>query len=166
MAAAEPDLDKLPLRAATEARDLRAVVESFAPDAVIRSPFTDRLCCIGREQIAAQAEVLLEALEDLRSIEQSRAGNLVFLTARARVGGRELEIAGRLQLGPDGQIEEMTVFFRPLPASAVALRLTGAGLARRKSHLRSALLSALARPLAFMTRAGDRTGLPLVQASL
>jgi hypothetical protein len=149
-----------------EARDLRAVVESFAPDAVFRSPFTDRLCFIGREQIAELVEVLFEVFEDLRYIEQSRVGNLVFLTARVRVGGRELEIVDRLQLGPDGQIEEMTVFFRPLPASAVALRLIGAGLARRKSRLRSALLSTLARPLAFMARTGDRIGVPLVQAPL
>jgi hypothetical protein len=38
-----------------------------------------------------------------------------------------------------------TVFFRPLPAAAAALRLIGAGLGRRRSAARGALISGLPR---------------------
>jgi hypothetical protein len=31
-----------------------------------------------------------------------------------------------IRLGPDGKIQEFTVFMRPLPAAAAALRLIGA----------------------------------------
>jgi len=71
-----------------------------------------------------------------------------------------------MRLGPDGKIEEFTVFFRPLPATAAALRLIGAGLGRRKSPARAAIISALARPLAFMTRTGDGIGVRLVRSTL
>jgi len=60
----------------------------------------------------------------------------------------------------------MTVFFRPLPATAVALRLIGAGLSRRKSPIRAAVVATLARPLGFMTRAGDGIGVRLVRPTL
>jgi hypothetical protein len=127
---------------------------------------TDRLCFQGRDQITALIEVILEVFEDLRYIEQSSVGDLAFLVARAQIEGHELEIVDLLRLGPGGRIEEMTVFFRPLPASAVALRLIGAGLARRKSRFRSALLSTLARPLGFMASTGDRVGVHLLETSI
>ena len=44
---------KLPLRSAMEARDLGAAVDAFAPDAVVRSPLTDKLTFNGHEQIGA-----------------------------------------------------------------------------------------------------------------
>jgi len=37
-----------------------------------------------------------------------------FLVARARVGGQDIEMAEHMRLGPDGKIQELTVFFRPL----------------------------------------------------
>ena len=60
----------------------------------------------------------------------------------------------------------MTVFFRPLPAAAVALRLIGVGLVRPGRPARAALLSALARPLAFATGMGDAIGVRLIRPVL
>ena len=71
-----------------------------------------------------------------------------------------------MRLGRDGRIIEFTVFFRPLPATAAALRVIGAGLGRRKSGAMAAVISALARPLGFMTRVGDRVAVRLVRSSL
>ena len=68
--------------------------------------------------------------------------------------------------GPDGKIQEVTAFFRPLPAAAVALRLIGAGLARRKSPARAAVISVMASPLAFLTQAGDPVGTRLVRSAM
>jgi hypothetical protein len=99
-----------------EARDLAAVVDAFAADAVFRSPLTTRLAFTGHEQIGALLQVLFEVLQDL-------------------------------QFGPDGKIGEFTVFFRPLPAAALALRLIAAGLVRRKSPARAVVVFGLTRPL-------------------
>ena len=67
---------------------------------------------------------------------------------------------------PDGKIRELTAFFRPLPAAALALRLIAAGLVRRKSPARAMVVSSLTRPLAALTRAGDPVGARLVRSAL
>jgi hypothetical protein len=149
-----------------EARDLDAVVDAFAPDAVLRSPFTAKLAFTGREQIRAVTRVILDVFRDFHYTEELRGENVAFLVARARVDGQDIEIVDHMRLGPDGKIEEFTVFFRPLPATAAALRRIGAGLGRGKSPARAAVISALARPLAFMTRTGDGIGVRLIRASL
>ena len=166
MAGSQAVPTKFPLRAAMEARDPSAVVETFAPDAIFRSPFTAKLRFEGRDQIAILITVLLEVIEDLRYTDEMRAGNVAFLVAQARIGGREVEIVDHIRLNRDGLIEEFTVFFRPLPGTAAALRAIGAALGRRKSRLRGALISTLAAPLGFMTRAGDGIGVRLIKASL
>jgi SnoaL-like domain len=149
-----------------EARDLAAIVDTFAPDAVFRSPLTNKLAFHGREQIAALTEVVLDVFKDLRYTDELRTGDLGFLVGRATVGSQPIEWVDQLRLDPDGKISELTVFFRPLPATAVALRLIGSGLARRRSPVRAALISALARPLGFMTRTGDGIGVRLVRPTL
>jgi hypothetical protein len=164
---AEPNQAVLPLRAAMEARDVAAVVDAFAPDAVLRSPLTARLTFTGREQIGALAQVLVEVLDDLRYTDEACDGTTGFLAWRARIGGQQIEGVDLLRFGePDGKIREFTAFFRPLPAAALALRLIAAGLVRRKSPARAMAVSGLTRPLAAMTRAGDPIGVRLVRSAL
>ena len=52
------------------------------------------------------------------------------------------------------------------PHPVLALRLIGTGLVRRKSPARAIVVSALTRPLAAMTRAGDPIGVRLVRSAL
>lgn len=156
----------LPLRAAMEARDITAAVDCFAPDAVFRSPFTSNLAFTGRDQIRTLITVLVDVLTDLHYTDEAHGRDTAFLTARARIGGQDIEIADHLRLRPDGKITEFTVFFRPLPATAVALRLIGTGLGRHKSPARAAVISALTRPLALMTQAGDGIGIRLIRSAL
>jgi SnoaL-like domain len=156
----------LALRTAMEARDVSAVVETFAPDAVFHSPLTSKLSFQGREQIGRLTRVILEVFEDFHYIDEARAGDTAFLAALTRVGGAELELVDHLRLGPAGTIDECTVFMRPLPAATVALRLIGAGLGRQRSTARGAVISMLARPLGFMTRTGDGIGVALVKPCL
>jgi ketosteroid isomerase-like protein len=163
---AEPNRAGLPFRAAMEARDLAAVVDAFAPDAVLRSPLTTRLTFTGPEQIGALAQVLVEVFDDLRYTDEACDGTTGFLSWRARIGGQEIEGADLLRFGPDGKIRELTAFFRPLPAAALALRLIGAGLVRRKSPARAMVVSSLTRPVAALTRAGDPVGVRLVRSAL
>jgi SnoaL-like domain len=164
--AVEPRPGPLALRAAMEARDHRAVVEAFAPDAVLHSPFTSKLSFTGHEQIGAVIKVILDVFEDWRYTDEIRGEHSAVLVARARAGGEEIETAEHLRLRPDGKISEFTVYLRPLPGTAAALRLIGTGLGRRKSPARGAVISALTRPLAVMTRAGDGVGVRLVRSAL
>jgi SnoaL-like domain len=157
---------KLPLRAAMEARDLAAVMDAFAPEAIFHSPFTEKLTFRGRDEIGALSQIVLEVFEDFRYTDELRGENAAFLVARGRVDGQEIEMVDHIRLGPDGKIRELTVFFRPLPATAIALRLLGAGLGRRRSPIRAAIISGLTRPLGFMTRVGDGIGVRLVRPAL
>jgi hypothetical protein len=155
-----------PLRAAVEARDHRAAVEAFAADAVVRSPITGRRPFTGRDQIAALLGVILDVFEDIRYVDELGSGDSHVLVFRARVDGEEIEGVDHIRLDRDGKIREMTVFFRPMPAIAVAARVIGSGLGRRRSRMRAAVISTLSRPLAVMIRLGDRVGVRLVWPTL
>jgi hypothetical protein len=157
---------KLALRSAMEAGDLAAAVDAFAPDAVIRSPLTGRLAFKGREQTGAILRVILDVFDDLHYTDELRADDRAVLVAGARVAGTEIEMVDHMRIDENGKIRELTVFFRPLPAIAVAMRLIGAGLGRRNSRARAGVISALTRPLGLMTEAGDRIGVRLVRPTL
>lgn len=157
---------KLPLRTAMEARDLSAVMDAFAPDAVVRSPLTSALAFAGREQIHTIMEVILEVFEDLHYTDEIHGSNSAVLVASARVGGSEIDLVDHIRLDENGKITEITVFFRPLPATAVAMRVIGSGLGRRKSAARGHFISALTQPLGLMTRVGDRVGVRLIRPVL
>jgi ketosteroid isomerase-like protein len=149
-----------------EQGDLEAVLDAFAPDAVLRSPLTARLTFNGREQIRAVMRVVIDVFDDLRYTDQLDCGDRAVLVASARVAGTDIEIVDHMRLDERGKISEMTVFFRPLPAIAVAMRLIGAGLGQRKSSGRAAAISGLVRPLGFLTAVGDRIGAALVRPTL
>jgi SnoaL-like domain len=166
MSTLTPAPAELSLRKAMEARDPVAVMEAFTPNAVLRSPLTEKLAFEGREQIGAITRIILDVFEDFHYTTEVRSGDTAFLVARARVDGQNIEMVDHLRLDPDGKVRELTVFFRPLPAAAVALRLLGAGLGRRKGPLRAATISALTRPLGLLIRAGDGIGVRLVRGSL
>lgn len=154
---------KLPLRVAMEARDHRAVMEAFAEDAVLRSPFTDTLTFEGREQLDALVAVILEVLEDLTYTDELHAGRAAVLVGQARVNGLRVQFCDYLKLRDDGLIEEMTVFFRPLPATTAAMRRFGEGLGRQKSRSRGRVIGTMTAPMALMARAGDRLGARMLQ---
>jgi hypothetical protein len=154
------------LRAAMEAGDFDAALDAFAPNATLHSPLTGLFAFSGREQIGAVLRVVIDILDDLRYTDQLESGDRAVLVATARVDGTEIEIADHIRLDGDGKISEFTVFFRPLPAIAVAMRLIGAGLGQRKSSARAGAISALTRPLGLLTAVGDRLGVALVRPTL
>ena len=145
-----------------EARDRRAVVEAFAEDAVLRSPFTDNLAFEGREQLDAIVGVILDVLDDLTYTDELHGDGTAVLVGRAIVDGLAMQFSDHLKLRDDGLIQEMTVFFRPLPATTAAMRRIGEGLGRRKSTRRARMISSMVAPMAFMARTGDRIGVRLI----
>jgi hypothetical protein len=146
-----------------EARDRRAVVEAFAENAVLRSPFTDNLAFEGREQLDAIIAVILDVLDDLTYTDELHGDGTAVLVGRTTVDGIALQFCDHLKLRDDGVIQEMTVFFRPLPATTAAMRRIGEGLGSRKSTRRSRMIGSLVAPMAFMARTGDRVGVRLIK---
>jgi SnoaL-like domain len=157
---------KLPLRAGIEARDLAAVVDAFAPDAVVHSPITGALSFEGHEQIGAVFGVILDVFADIRYTDELRGADSALLIASAQVDGTDIELADHMRLDRDGKISELTVFFRPMPAIAVSARAIGEGLGMRRSRTRARVISMLIRPLVLLTRVGDRVGARLVRPTL
>lgn len=165
-----PKLESTPvksaLRVAMEARDLPAIVDTFAADAEFWSPLTAKLTFKGHREITAITTVILDAFKGFHYTDELVGDRSGFLVSRARIGGVDIEIVDHILYDPDGKISEFTVFFRPLPAAAVALRVIGSGLARGKDPTRAAVISGLARPLGFMTKIGDEIGARLIRSAV
>ncbi|HEX4306126.1 MAG TPA: nuclear transport factor 2 family protein [Solirubrobacterales bacterium] len=162
----DPAAPTAALRAAMEARDANAALATFAPDARVNSPLTDRLVFVGHEQLRLLLPVILDVFRDIRYTEEAAAGHTGFLVWEASIGGRPIEAVDQIRFGADGLIEEMTVFFRPLPVAAAALRAIGAGLGRNRSPGYGTMVGALAAPLGAMAGVGDRVGVGLIRGAL
>ncbi len=160
------DSTQFPLRAGVQARDLDAIVQAFASDAIVHSPITDRFMFTGHAEIRALFSVILETFEDIRYTDELRGGDTGMLMLKARIGGSDIEVTDHMRLDEQGRIQELTVFFRPMPAIAVSTLALGAGLARRKSSLRALTVSLLVRPLILFTRIGDVLAVRLVRPAL
>lgn len=156
----------LPFRAGVEAGDLAAVVDAFAPDAVVHSPITGIVTFAGHEQIRAVFAVILDVFKDIRYSDELHGEDSAVLVASAQVDGTDIELVDHMRLDERGKISELTVFFRPLPAIAVSARAIGAGLGARRSRSRARLISALVGPLTPLTRVGDRIGARLIGPTL
>jgi SnoaL-like domain len=166
VSAPEQTADQFPIRVAMEARDLAAAVAAFAPDAVVRSPFTDGVAFTGTEQVRTILSVVLEVFPDLHYTGHVRDGERGALLARATAAGRRVDMVDVYELNGEGKIRELTVFFRPLPGTTAALRLIGGALGARKSSARGRLIGVLAAPMGAMSALGDRVASALVRPVL
>src|SRR5271170_3385583 len=92
----------LPLRAGIEAGDLAAVVDAFAPDAVVRSPITGALTFAGREQIRAVFGVILDVFKDIRYTDELRGDDSAVLVASAQVDGTDIELVDHMRFDSNG----------------------------------------------------------------
>jgi hypothetical protein len=152
-----------PYRAAIEAHDPAALAEACAPDVVFNSPITSSVRFEGREELAELFRSVLGVYDELRCGEEFGTGEMRVLCLRARVGRQELDEVQLLRLDGWGMVREITMFVRPLPGLTALTAALGPRLARRRSRLRAALVAAMSRPLALLTRVGDRAGARLVK---
>jgi SnoaL-like domain len=145
------------LRAAAERGDADAVAGLLAPDVVLHSPLTARVRFEGKDEVAALHRDIFAVLEDLKTTEALSLDNARSFTFRARVRGVELEAVVLAHLDEQGQMVELTIFGRPLPAvAALFAALPPRVSARRRGRPMGALVALVARPLAFVLRTGDR----------
>jgi hypothetical protein len=144
-------------RAAAERGDADAVAELLARDVVFRSPLTARVRFAGKQEVTALHRDIFAILEGLETTEPLSLDDTRSFTFRARVRGVELEAVVLAQLDRGGQIVELTIFGRPLPALAVLFAtLPPRVSARRRGSSTGALVGLLARPLAFALLTADR----------
>jgi hypothetical protein len=145
------------MREALERRDLDALMDTFAPDATLRSPITSSFRFVGREQLRPLYEGVFQVISDFRVTQEiTGADDCRVLLISGEVGGVEFEEVQLLRLNDQGLVREITLFFRPLPAlPALAQGITRTLIAKR-SRPRSLLLRFLAAPLVAITRIGDR----------
>jgi hypothetical protein len=143
-------------REAAEARDIDALLDTLAEDVVLHSPITDRVSFRGRAELGELMRSVFATLEDIRYFADVGDARTRALFDRARVGGQALEQAVRIQLNDRQQIEEITIFFRPLPGLARLTAELAPRMARTHGRGRYIMARILLAPLARVTRAGDR----------
>ncbi|HET6288129.1 MAG TPA: nuclear transport factor 2 family protein [Amycolatopsis sp.] len=149
-------------RRALETRDVELALNAFAPDAVVRSPLTDRVRFTGHAELRPLLEVAYAHLRDVRFHTDTGDGRTRVVVYTARIGGEEIEEAAVLKLGEDGLIAEVTLFVRPLPGLVALMDAFGPDIARRNGRTFAArLLAVAAKPLLAMVRSGDRRAVPL-----
>jgi hypothetical protein len=100
-------------RAAAESKDFSAMEELFAEDVTFRSPVVFKPY-EGREAVAMLLSAVVRVFEDFRYTDQVETGDVAALMFSARAGDRELDGIDLLHFGPDGRIERMAVYVRPL----------------------------------------------------
>ncbi|RSM83318.1 nuclear transport factor 2 family protein [Amycolatopsis sp. WAC 01375] len=149
-------------RRALETRDVELGLSAFAPDAVVRSPLTDRVRFTGHVELRPLLEVAYSHLRDVRFHTDTGDGKTRVVVYTARIGGEDVEEAAVLKLDEDGLIAEVTLFVRPLPGLVALMDAFGPDIARRNGRTFAArLLKFAAKPLLAMVRSGDKRAVPL-----
>ena len=145
-------------RAAGERGDADAVSALLAPDVVLHSPLTARVRFAGRDEVTAMHRDIFSVLEELETGEPlARGDGTRSFTFRARVRGVELNAMVLAEFNEDAQIADLTLFGRPLPATAALFAaLPPRVSARRRGPAMGALVAVVARPIAFILRTVDR----------
>ena len=105
-------------RRAEEAHDIEGVLETLAPDVVVRSPITDRVTFQGRDEVRELLRSVFATIDDISYFADIGDARTRALFYRANVNGEPLEEATRIELDDREQIREITLFFRPLPGLA------------------------------------------------
>jgi hypothetical protein len=151
-----------PLPRAVLAGDLDAVVASFTPDAVLRSPITDRFVFEGHDQLRALYRGIIAITEDLEYTHELHDGDMMVLSFRCTIGGQPMQSVDLLRLDEDGRVREFTAFFRPLVGVTALLANIGPELVEPHAPLRARLVALLTKPLVLINGFADWMGVRLV----
>lgn len=144
------------LRAAAERGDADAIAELLAPDIVFHSPMTTRVAFEGQEEVVELHRDIFAVLEDLKTTEPLVLGDTRSFSFAATVRGVDLEAVNLVRCNSQGQIVEMTIFVRPLPALATLFATLPPRVStRRRGPLHGTLAAVLTRPLALVLRTAD-----------
>ena len=143
-------------RQAGEAHDIEGLLATLAPDVVFRSPITDRIEFRGHDELRELLGSVFTVLHDIHFFADIGDQRTRALFHRAIVNSQPVEEATRLELNEQGQIREITLFFRPLPGLATFAAAVAPHVARKHGPIRSIVVRILIFPLGLATRVGDR----------
>jgi SnoaL-like protein len=148
-------------RAAIDAHDPEALAAACAPDLVFHSPITSTIQFEGRDEMLNLYRTVLEVYDEQHCVAEYESGNTLVVHLHARIGNQELDEVQILRMNEQGKVREITMYVRPLPGLTALMAALAPKLAR--SRWRAGVLAAMSRPLATMTRLGDKTGARLVR---
>ena len=146
-------------RAAGERGDADAVSVLLAPDVTLHSPLTANanVRFEGRDEVTEMHRDIFEVFEGLTTDEPLVLHDRRAFRFRARVRGVEFDAMMLMAFDEHGQIAELTIFARPLPATAALFAaLPPRVSARRRGPAMGAVVAVVARPIAFALRTCDR----------
>jgi hypothetical protein len=158
--------DRLAAAAATTARlvqaaeggDIDGIMATCSPQVVVKSPITASAHFEGLDEVRDLMTAVFDTISDPHYFEDFGDAHTRYLAARAHIGSQPFEESVLLRLDDQARIYEMTVFVRPLPGLTAMLAALGPKLARRRGPAQAAALTAMATPVALLTRAGDKPG--------
>ncbi|NUW32027.1 nuclear transport factor 2 family protein [Nonomuraea sp. SMC257] len=150
-------------REAGEAKNVDAVMATLSPRISFHSPLTGSTPFEGHDRVREVFAAALGALTEVRYHTDVGDERTRMVAATARLGSQRIEESALLRLDEHGLIEDLTLWIRPLPGLTALMAALGPRLARAGGKPGLAVLVAAAtRPLAVMTRLGDRTLVPLL----
>jgi SnoaL-like domain len=129
-------------RAASEANDLDALMETIAPDAELVSPLSGRMVFRGHGDLRVLLGAVYSTLRDLRWEEELGDGKARVLMGRCRVGPLRMSDAMAFDLAEDGRIRRIRPHLRPWLATTLFALLLGPRVGRHPG----AVMRALRRP--------------------
>jgi SnoaL-like domain len=150
-------------RVAAETGDLERFMATLSPDVVFNSPITALTSFEGHDQVRSLMEAVFATVEDIRYTVDIGDERVRALVHHGEISGQAVHEATIVRLNERAEIVEVTFWVRPLPALTALAAALGPKLARRNGRIRSVLLKAMARPLFWLTRAGDSIGVRLAR---
>jgi hypothetical protein len=127
-------------------KDGEAVEAALAPDVVLHSPILSSPF-VGKPAVANVLGVVREVIEDLEMTHQLAGDGIEAIRFRGHIGEQKLESTVMYDFDDHGLVREITVFFRPMRASAAFIAAAGPGMAKSEGHSRLLRLTAPAVPL-------------------
>jgi hypothetical protein len=126
-------------RAASEANDIDAVMETIAPDAELVSPLSGRMVFRGHADVRHLLAAVYSTLRDLRWDEEVGDNHARVIIGSFKVGPLRMTDAMAFDLGADGRIMRIRPHLRPWLATTLFALLLGPKVARRPGAVKRAL---------------------------
>lgn len=126
-------------RAASEANDLDALMETIAPDAELVSPLSGRMVFRGHPDLRILLGAVYSTLSDLRWGDEVGAGPARIAIGDCKVGPLRMSDAMAFDLAEDGRIRRIRPHLRPWLATTLFAVLLGPRVGRHPGVVLRAL---------------------------
>jgi hypothetical protein len=126
-------------RAASEANDIAALMDTLAPDVELVSPISGRMVFRGIDDVRFLLTHVYGSMRGLRWDSQLDDGASAVLVGAGKVAGFGLSDAMVFDLAPDGRIARIRPHLRPWLGLTVFALVLGPKVAARPSVVRRAL---------------------------